>query len=280
METGRKTIQKSSNIDKKFNNELSIQASLNGLSFCIVDKFINSPIYYNHIPFNKKQTPDKILDILKVELSNEAIYDKDFHSVRVIHDNELSTVVPKPLFNEELIADYLKFNSRILRTDYITFYEIALSDNVNVYIPYININNYIYEKFGEFVYHHFSTILLEKLLATHKNSTGALMFAHISVNRHFEIIVIDEGKLKLYNSFEYASKEDFIYYILFVAEQLELNPEEFELQLIGNSDGHSELYKIAYTYVRNTKVATYPTPLEIKSAQKGLEKNIVLLNSF
>ena len=51
---------------------------------------------------------------------------------------------------------------------------------------------------------------------------------------HFEIIVIANKKLQLYNTFQFTSKEDFIYYVLFTAEQLKLNPEKFELLLLGS----------------------------------------------
>jgi hypothetical protein len=36
--------------------------------------------------------------------------------------------------------------------------------------------------------------------------------------------------------------EDFIYYVLFTAEQLSLNPENFPLELIGNIDSESEFF--------------------------------------
>jgi len=55
----------------------------------------------------------------------------------------------------------------------------------------------------------------------------------------------------LFNSFEYQTKEDFIYYILFTAEQLKLNPETFKLQLLGEISEESDLFKIAYRYIRN-----------------------------
>ena len=47
---------------------------------------------------------------------------------------------------------------------------------------------------------------------------------------------------------------DFIYYILFVAEQLQLNPEQFSLELLGDITEESALFLIAYKYIRNTKL--------------------------
>jgi hypothetical protein len=51
------------------------------------------------------------------------------------------------------------------------------------------------------------------------------MTVHFSEG-HFEIIVIQNQKLLLFNSFDYQTP-DFIYYVLFTAEQLSLNPKTF-----------------------------------------------------
>jgi len=67
----------------------------------------------------------------------------------------------------------------------------------------------------------------------------------------FDIVVIEDAKLLFYNIFEYQTKEDFIYYVLFTLEQLELNPEETIISLLGDIDKESSLFKVLYTYVRN-----------------------------
>jgi phosphoribosylformylglycinamidine (FGAM) synthase-like enzyme len=76
------------------------------------------------------------------------------------------------------------------------------------------------------------------------------MFVNVDT-KHFEIVIISDHKLLFYNSFKHKSKEDFIYYILFTAEQLKLNPEKFELMLFGNISKEHPYYKMAYKYVRN-----------------------------
>jgi len=178
------------------------------------------------------------------------------------------------------MADYLKFNSKILRTDYITYDAILANDSINVYVPYVNINNYIYDRFGTFEFKHYSTILIETILALEKHSSSSKMYVNVCES-HFEIIVVENNKLKLYNTFEYSSKEDFIYYILFTAEQLELNPEEFQLILIGDINTKDDLYKIAFNYVRNIKIHSPEfsfSPNEV--IKSDLLKNFIILNSF
>lgn len=280
METGQKITQTNSNIDKLSNLELSIQVSLNGLSFCILNNKDNAFCYLNQVIFEKKQTPNILLDKLIDCLNNTEELKQPFSKIHVIHENELSSLIPKTLFNEEHIADYLKFNSRILQSDYITYDEILANESVNVYVPYVNINNFLYDTFGTFEFKHFSTILIESLLVLEKNSEDLKMYVHVATN-HFEIIVIDSGKLVLYNSYEHHTKEDFIYYILFVAEQLELNPEAFKLILIGNISENDTYFNVVYKYVRHISVENKNSFLDYSdSISDNIKYNHIILNSF
>jgi len=92
--------------------------------------------------------------------------------------------------------------------------------------------------------------LVSRLLDASKNNDNKKMIVHFNPG-HFEIIVIQNQKLLLFNSFEYKTPEDFIYYLLFTAEQLNMNPESFTLELLGAISKEDDFYKIAFKYIRN-----------------------------
>jgi len=280
METGQRIFQANNKINQNVNNTLSIQVSLSGLSFCILNTDTNTITFFKHIKFEKKLTPPDTLDKLIHCFNTEEALQQNFKFVKIIYENELSSIVPKPLFKKDYMADYLKFNSKILKTDYITYDAVLANDSINVYIPYVNINNYIYDRFGAFEFKHYSTILIETILALEKHSSSLKMYANVCES-HFEIIIVENNKLKLYNTFEYISKEDFIYYILFTAEQLQLNPEEFQLILIGNINKADALYKMAYNYIRNVEIYIPKHEFNFnKESKSQLLNEFILLNSF
>ncbi|NQX85110.1 MAG: DUF3822 family protein [Flavobacteriaceae bacterium] len=266
-------------MEQKFYKTLSIQVSLGGLSFCILDAETNTITQYKRIIFDKKLGPTNLLDKLKHLFNTETVLQQNFKTVQLVHKNELATLVPKSLFNEDCIADYLKFNTKILPTDFITYDAIATEDMVNVYVPYVNINNYIYDTFGAFEFKHFSSILLENILSQQAHYQSNRMYIHVETS-HFEIIVTKGHKFLYYNSFEYSTKTDFIYYVLFVAEQLELNPEVFEAILLGFITAEDELYDILYTYVRHVSFYKFASKHRIATNIKTLNKDFTLLNSF
>lgn len=271
--------QKINTVNKLTNQELSIQLSLSGLSFCILQRDTNIISTLKEVPFEKRLNPLEVQDQLEHLFNTEEALQDSFSKVFLIHENELSALVPKPLFNEECLADYLKFNSKILKSDFITFDDIEINDSVNVYVPYVNINNFIYDKFGAFTFKHFSTILIQQILLIEKNTETPKVYVHLNSN-HFEIIIVEKGKLILYNTFEYTSKEDFIYYVLFTAEQLKLNPETLNLTFIGNVIKHDDFYNIAYKYIRHVNFGNRNDSYKYLENPETDYSNFTLINSF
>lgn len=261
--------------------ELSIQISLSGLSFCILQRDTKAITFLKDYSFDRKLNPHEVLDKVKHFFNTESFLQSSFSNVNVIHVNELSTLVPKSLFDENHLADYLKFNSKILKSDFIAYDSIEINDTANVYVPYVNINNFIYDLFGAFTYKHVSTILIEHILAIEKHTSNVKVYINVNKN-HFEMVVIDKSKLLLYNTFEYSTKEDFIYYILFTAEQLQLNPELFELIFIGDIDSKDELYFITYKYVQFVFFGNRNDPYKfnLNAQPKNNHSHFTILKSF
>ncbi|MFK7832647.1 MAG: DUF3822 family protein [Winogradskyella sp.] len=261
--------------------ELSIQINLNGLSFCILDRTNNTVEFLKTIVFEKKLTPDQVLNRLKTELGSNTAFSEDFSDVLVIHQNELSTLVPDALYDEKHKVDYLKFNSKILRNDFITEDIVAVNKSVNVYVPYVNINNYIFETFGAFVYKHASSILIGSILADTEATDESIVY--LNVNKYtIEVTVVKNGELQLFNVFEYHSNEDFIYYVLFVFEQLKLNVETTPIELIGNVVIGDERFIMLYTYIRHVRFLDkdYDFVITAETDRRYLHQHYLILNSF
>ncbi|RKS14047.1 DUF3822 family protein [Flavobacterium sp. 120] len=241
------------NIAEKKYKKLSIQVSLTGLSFCCFDTLNSTVTSFNEVHFETFHKATKIEDLFADAFRDHPELKDSYDEILVIHNNNLSTFVPEPLFDENFLGSYLQYNTKVFETDFFAFDEIPNYQMNAVYIPYVNINNFFIDQFGAFDYKHANSILVSKLLIASKNKDEKKMFVHINTG-HFEIIVVQNQKLLLFNSFDYNTPEDFLYYILFTAEQLNLNPENFPLELIGNIDPESDYYKIAYKYIRNVSL--------------------------
>ncbi len=256
---------------------LSIQFSLDGFSFCITDLSFKI-IHFTEYTFKGTlPTPELLLEKIEAIFSSDTNLQQDFKSVEVIHQNNLASLVPYEYFDEDNLKTYLDYTIKTLATDFIAFDDLPSLNAKNVYIPYVNVNNYLFQNFGEFEYKHHATILIDKLIGLSKEKIGKQFFVHVT-NTQLDIIVIENKKLVLYNTFTFNTKEDFIYYILFVAEQLNLNPDEFQLTFLGTIEKDSENYKIAYNYVRNIGFIKTSLGFFIDSEDFSQHSNFILVS--
>ena len=238
------------------NIKLSIQVRLNGLSFCGLDHPRNSVVFFRNFNFERKLNPVEVLQRIEKIYNKETFLASQPGEVIVLFSNELYSMVPEKLFREENASDYLKFNTKILETDFVAQDYLEGLELVNVYIPYTNINNFFFDRYGEFEYRHDTSVLVEALLKRNADPKEGIK---VYLNNHFlgyDLVVIRDGDLLFVNSFTCQTKEDFIYYLLFTAEQLELDPASFDLILLGNISRKSNNYKIAYTYIKNIDFLT------------------------
>lgn len=236
---------------KENNLKLSIQVSLNGLSFCGIDHIARKILFFKNVHYRKQLNPIEVLQKIEMVYEDEAFLQKEFEDVIVLFSNEFYSLVPEKFFKEENASDYLKFNTKILETDFVAQDYIKEFNLVNVYVPFTNVNNYFFDKYGEFEYRHCVSVLVEGFLKLNQNQEKE---AKVYLNNHtwgYDLVIIQQGKLLFVNSFHCKTKEDFIYYLLFTAEQLELDPTTFELILLGHISKNSDYYNMAYTYIKN-----------------------------
>ena len=259
--------------DKK----LSIQFNLDGFSFCIINNTTKETSYFSEYIFKEKQlTPENLLKKIEEIFKTDIHLQKDFLSVLVIHQNNLFSLVPDPYFSEDILSEYLNFNIKTLATDFIAYDDIESINAKNVYVPYVNINNYLFQNFGAFEYKHHLTVLIEKLISAN-NTADKKVFVNVS-KENYDIVVLENKQLQFSNSFNFQTKEDFIYYILFTFEQLKLDVEKIAVFFTGNIEPESEIYKITYQYIRNVSFLESKNPI-FNELDTSKHSNYILLNS-
>ncbi len=247
--------------------ELSVQVSLNGLSFLI--KNASQEISFNkYLSFNQDASPEYVLFEIKKCYEQYPLLNQPISDLKIIHRNMLNTFVPQSLFDVNQLNTYLKLNTRVFETDYFSYDEIEALKMVNVYVPLVNINNYFYDRYGEFTFHHASSIWIEKTIKQANLDINPSMHVYIHENQ-MDVVVLENKNLLLFNSFAVTTPEDIIYYILFVAEQLTLNPEQFKLYLSGNINENDEIFKWCFTYVRHVFINKTTHPFSEKNTQNN-----------
>lgn len=252
METGQQLMVQEKTYKENIRNlKLSIQVRLDGLSFCILDSDTGNISWYKKISFPKEHNPVRALEEIENIYKQENGLQDKFNEVTLLFSNELYSIIPSEFFVEEEASTYLKFNTKILGTDVVDSDRIT-EKLVNVYIPYINITNYFFDRYGEFEFRHTASELIKAALEISPDKESSVYLNNFE--GYYDLAIVKNGSLLFCNTFNYETREDFIYYLLFTAEQLDLDPVNFNLILLGNIHPDMEEYKIAYTYIKNIEM--------------------------
>lgn len=232
---------------------LSIQLSSGGFSFCIHNSQTRQYEHLIHRSFSDKiLNPSILLEKVKSIFESEELLHGSYAEINLIHHNDLSTFVPSSYFDEALLSDYLKHTVKTFDNDFISYDQLKTTETHTVYIPFVNINNYIFDSFGEFTYLHSSTVFLQNILKNF-NVIEKSMYINVYL-QDFHLFVIEQNQVVLFNHFNFNTKEDFVYYTLFVAEQLKMNTNEFPLHLFGNIIKEDTTFQLLYKYIRNIEI--------------------------
>ena len=86
-----------------------------------------------------------------------------------------------------------------------------------------------------------------------------------------------DKKLEFFNSYDYNSIEDVLFYLLFCLSELKLNPDEIHTVFSGTIDLDSKLYELIYTYVRNVELIE---PKDIEGIDFNILNSNILLSEF
>ncbi len=180
-----------------------------------------------------------------------------FKSISFCIANNKFTLIPSTLFDEEKKESLLSFNHEIKNDEEVLVNTLHNLNAKNIFAVPKNLVAEIRNKFPNSDFIHSTTSFMEGLLVQHKNNSGKKVFANF-YSTHFEIAILNGKELLFSNAFRFQTSEDVAYYILFVYEQLNLNPETIELILSGEIEKLAKEYSLLYTYIRNVKFASRP----------------------
>jgi len=235
--------------DATLTYHLSIQLGFDEFSFCVLDISRNKYLALTHYNFQRIRNENQLNTAVSTIFKETDLLNKSYKTVSVSVINNKSTLVPNPLFAHEKLSDYLKFNSEFEIGFNITTDTLKTLDTRNVYAVSQGLEKTIKKYFSSAKIIHHSSSLLEGLLTNYKNISERNFFVNVRTTS-FDAVLMEGKKLIFYNSFNYQTNEDFVYYLLFVCEQLKLNPENQKLILLGNIEKNSNLYALLYKYIR------------------------------
>lgn len=242
MVTGEnnKTLIKDSTFDSLqiSNYHLSIELSEKSISYCIVDK--NK--YRCYLLFSQNYESQNLLKIL----NEDEFITREFLSKSISFVNFPNTLIPKELYNEKDKKNIFSVNHSLTNEELVI--DELKSKIINLYAIPNTIFQTVKNVIPEAIIRSNSSILINNFLSL--NNLQETMFLFLK-DSYINIVVTNGDGLIFQNKFEYQTKEDLLFYVLFSIQQLNFSNEEINTVIYGNIS--KEEYNILYQYIRNIK---------------------------
>lgn len=248
-------------LDKKLSEEyeLSIQLTPDGFFFCLFHPDLNKYLAIDAVEFSGIKNDLDFAEILEQVVRSHEWLSLPYRSIKILFENPTSTLIPASLFSENDIELYARFNFLLPDDHTCLNNHIKSIDAYLIYYISSKLTKKIQQLFPGYKLSSASANLIEALILNYKNvGYGKRMFVNVK-KTFLDIAIIEDKKVLFFNTFSYQSVEDFIYYIIFVIEQLNINPEHIDLTFSGIIDKKSKLFETAYTYIRNINFQKLPT---------------------
>ncbi|MCD4769853.1 MAG: DUF3822 family protein [Bacteroidales bacterium] len=236
-------------INSTNNYEISIQVSLNGFSFSLLDTLRNRFVMLREYKLSGKE--NEICGEIEGIIDKDEFLRKSYHRYHIIFSFERNTLVPSGLFDPALKDDYFKLNHLIKEGYVVSNNRLTNPDSVLLFDIRKDILDLFVNAFPEASLSHQVRPLLNSVFSKTKKTTDKYIRVNIE-DTYFNIFVITGQNLQFFNTFRYRNTSDILYFTLFTFENLDLGKDE-TLYLSGQIEKDDELYNGFMKYVTSLK---------------------------
>lgn len=236
--------------DLKFTSEyhISIQAGLDGFSFCILDVRKNKYVALRHFPLivGKPQFLSKKIETIFEE---EDKLNASYQTVSITYSTNKATLIPKVFATSDQVHQFADFTNELNRNEDVLTDDLPGLNYQLIYSYPKELISLFNRKYSEFKIRHKSVPFLLSALnqCNEKKNTVLINFE----KKYVRLIVLKGLQLTLYNSFYFKNESDFLYYTLNICHSLNIDPEHDEIMIGGYVADDSSYVRLLKRYLSN-----------------------------
>lgn len=172
-----------------------------------------------------------------------------FHQVRILVETPKQTLMPEGLFIPEEKEQYLHFTQHLGKKEVVLTDKLRNAAAYNIYAISPELQDWILVNFPSAAVFHSTTAWIQGIMLNCKSRTQPNQL-YLNFRRGaFDLLSINGGKLMFGNAFPFRAREDVVYYVMFVIEQLGLSPGETVPVLCGEIGDHNDIQDLISRYV-------------------------------
>ena len=263
---------------------LSIQLSLNGFSFCLIDTRSNSILVVKEKFINEdlnKLPNDYYCQYLYDFIINEELFKLSYKSISIVYITKNSTLVPASVYEKTKESSLFKINIQNSEDEILQSNKLDLFDAFSLFSIPDCVMRVLERQFINYNIRNQSDVLVNCAISKSQNRQGAIMFLNCNYGI-VDIVVVDSRNLLFNNSYTYNNNDDILYYMANVNEQLNIDNKHTEIILSGNIEKTGELANMIMRYFSKVSFIDENIADSLSAGLKDiiLYKYSLLLNSL
>jgi hypothetical protein len=253
--------------DERFDEEnihqchLLINIGTRDFQTLIVDHSDNRVLYLEDYVLPSVGSGAEHLAALDSLFDNHALLKAGFwKSITISIKNQKFVQVPKALFVDSALADYLRFNARLdLQKEQLVYSVLSQSQAVTVFAIPKNLKEWLDNVYANNppVYTHQSGPLIEATLWYAKYRKDNPLYIYVDRFK-LHILAIENGMLQYYNQFAIQNFSDYVKYIILVMRLLRMDQKTSQVIMWGYIGKNSPHYHEFYKYINNVTYGSRP----------------------
>jgi len=199
-----------------------------------------------------KQTEDEqFTDFHEGVLSIDENLNRPYRNVRIGISNKRLVLVPGAVFRREQSVHYLENSAPIWSTDEV---RVDTLEKQGIKLVYA-FRSSIYQAYHD----HFANMAVENALSRYVGTLDAIVARQGAGHRVFINALYDTMYIVLYrneqltyaNVYEFTTAEDFLYYVMLIYKEFQLDQDVTPSYISGKLDKDSVLHDLLMRYIRN-----------------------------
>ncbi len=256
MVTGSKIKAHLELVDESFDKKavdqlcLTIQISDSSICFSVIDWSNSKQLLLKDYYLDEQIKELTLLNFYEVIFEQNPLLSHPYKKISVSICNSLYTYVPSPLFEANAAKSYLTFNCKLSENDEVLFAPMKNMSANCIFALDKKIKSFFDYQFTDIKYLHQTMVLSDAVLNNFKNKEQQSVIVNIRKN-NFDTLITKDKKTELINTFHYTNADDLLYYLLYIFEQLSINPDKQEVLVCGEILKNSTVYDKMIKYIRH-----------------------------
>jgi Protein of unknown function (DUF3822) len=226
----------------------------------VMDSFDKRCLMLEDYRFYSPLEVDELLTALdRIWDSHSSLKANFWQKVSVLVKAKPFTLVPQSVLEQDHLFNYLK---PVVGEEKLTNHSIFMTSLAGIgAVEIFGIENELVNWFQktypqrEVGFYHQVSPFLEGIYKLNEKQRQAQMHIFVEYN-HLVLCVQRGGKLELCNIYPYRTAQDFIYFVLFVMDELGLERENCDLKIYGMISQVSEIFRLLRTYVQKINIVS------------------------